>query len=71
MSIGGSGKSYVINALVKLFKRCGASEQMLLSAPTGILRDIKYEVHEHGNQYAVCPYVHILGSRLQAPRLGI
>jgi hypothetical protein len=35
MGIGGSGKSYVINALVELFKRCGASEQMLLSAPTG------------------------------------
>jgi len=35
MGIGGSGKSYVINALVELFKRCGVSEQMLLSAPTG------------------------------------
>ena len=37
MGIGGSGKSYVINALVELFKWCGASEQMLLSAPTGVL----------------------------------
>ncbi|KAJ7603337.1 hypothetical protein DFH06DRAFT_917446, partial [Mycena polygramma] len=33
--VGGSGKSYVIHALVELFKRCGASDQLLLSAPTG------------------------------------
>jgi ATP-dependent DNA helicase PIF1 len=35
MGIGGSGKSFVIKALVGLFRRCGASEQLLLSAPTG------------------------------------
>jgi hypothetical protein len=33
--IGGSGKSYVVKAIVELFKRCGASEKLLLSAPTG------------------------------------
>ncbi|KAH7905660.1 hypothetical protein BJ138DRAFT_1017420, partial [Hygrophoropsis aurantiaca] len=33
--IGGSGKSYVIKALVEFFRRCGASQQLLLSAPTG------------------------------------
>lgn len=33
--IGGSGKSYVVKAIVELFKRCGASERLLLSAPTG------------------------------------
>ncbi|KAH7904132.1 hypothetical protein BJ138DRAFT_1019549, partial [Hygrophoropsis aurantiaca] len=33
--IGGSGKSYVVEALVEFFHRCGASEQLLLSAPTG------------------------------------
>ena len=35
MGIGGSGKTYVIDALALLFQRCGASEKMLLSAPTG------------------------------------
>ncbi|KAN0088121.1 PIF1-like helicase domain containing protein, partial [Tylopilus felleus] len=33
--IGGSGKSHVIKAIVVLFKRCGCSENLLLSAPTG------------------------------------
>jgi ATP-dependent DNA helicase PIF1 len=33
--IGGSGKSYVVRAIVEMFKRCGASEKILLSAPTG------------------------------------
>ncbi|KAJ7131642.1 hypothetical protein C8R43DRAFT_895730, partial [Mycena crocata] len=33
--VGGSGKSYVIKAVVELFKRCGYSERLLLSAPTG------------------------------------
>ncbi|KDQ51996.1 hypothetical protein JAAARDRAFT_91810, partial [Jaapia argillacea MUCL 33604] len=33
--IGGSGKSYVIKAIVELFKRCGYPDELLLSAPTG------------------------------------
>lgn len=33
--IGGAGKSHVINAIVEFFKRCGCSQRMLLSAPTG------------------------------------
>lgn len=33
--IGGSGKSHVISALVELFRRCGGSRKLLLSAPTG------------------------------------
>ncbi|KAH7908090.1 hypothetical protein BJ138DRAFT_1013451, partial [Hygrophoropsis aurantiaca] len=33
--IGGSGKSHIINAVVELFDRCGASDKLLLSAPTG------------------------------------
>ncbi|KAG1856187.1 hypothetical protein C8R48DRAFT_608445, partial [Suillus tomentosus] len=33
--IGGSGKSHVIRAVVELFKRCGAPEKLVLSAPTG------------------------------------
>ncbi|KAH7912388.1 hypothetical protein BJ138DRAFT_989776, partial [Hygrophoropsis aurantiaca] len=33
--IGGSGKSFVIKAVVELFERCGASSELLLSAPTG------------------------------------
>ncbi|KAG1793651.1 uncharacterized protein HD556DRAFT_1203703, partial [Suillus plorans] len=33
--IGGSGKSHVIRATVKLFKRCGAPEKLTLSALTG------------------------------------
>ncbi|KAG2032555.1 hypothetical protein BDR03DRAFT_873672, partial [Suillus americanus] len=33
--IGGSGKSHVIRATVELFKRCGAPEKLMLSAPTG------------------------------------
>jgi hypothetical protein len=35
----------------------------------GVLRDIKYETDNDGNRYAVCAYVHIVGSRLQAPGL--
>ncbi|KAH7906875.1 hypothetical protein BJ138DRAFT_1015494, partial [Hygrophoropsis aurantiaca] len=33
--MGGTGKSYVIDAVVELFRRCGASSKLLLSAPTG------------------------------------
>jgi DNA replication protein DnaC len=31
----GTGKSHVVRAIVELFKRCGASENLLLSASTG------------------------------------
>ena len=31
----GTGKSYVIKVIVKLFKRCGYSDELLVSAPTG------------------------------------
>lgn len=34
--VGGTGKSYVIKAVVRLFQRCGMPEKLLLSAPTGI-----------------------------------
>jgi Helitron helicase-like domain at N-terminus/PIF1-like helicase len=33
--MAGTGKSHVIKAIVALFKRCGRSESLLLSAPTG------------------------------------
>ncbi|KAK7038406.1 hypothetical protein R3P38DRAFT_2476124, partial [Favolaschia claudopus] len=33
--VGGAGKSYVIDTIVELFKRCGCGERILLSAPTG------------------------------------
>jgi ATP-dependent DNA helicase PIF1 len=33
--VGGSGKSYIIKAVVEFFRRCGVSESMMLSAPTG------------------------------------
>ncbi|KIJ11374.1 hypothetical protein PAXINDRAFT_36917, partial [Paxillus involutus ATCC 200175] len=33
--IGGSGKSHVIKAIVEVFRRCGVSEQILLSVPMG------------------------------------
>ena len=33
--VGGAGKSYVIHAIVQLFERCGYSDELLLSAPTG------------------------------------
>ncbi|KAJ7118467.1 hypothetical protein C8R43DRAFT_830414, partial [Mycena crocata] len=33
--VGGSGKSFVVQALVKFFKACGVSDKLLLSAPTG------------------------------------
>ncbi|KAJ7314536.1 hypothetical protein DFH08DRAFT_716457, partial [Mycena albidolilacea] len=33
--MGGTGKSYVIEAIVELFKQCGYSERLLVSAPTG------------------------------------
>ena len=32
---GGTGKSHVVRAIVEFFKRCGASEQLMLSASTG------------------------------------
>lgn len=32
---GGTGKSYVVHAIVEFFKRCGASDSLLLSASTG------------------------------------
>ena len=35
MGVGGTGKSFVIDAIVKLFQRCGAPEKLQLSAPTG------------------------------------
>lgn len=34
--VGGTGKSHVINTIVKIFQRCGFSQSLLLSAPTGI-----------------------------------
>ncbi|KAJ7082095.1 hypothetical protein B0H15DRAFT_755164, partial [Mycena belliarum] len=33
--VGGAGKSFVIKAVVEFFRRCGVSETMMLSAPTG------------------------------------
>ncbi|KAJ7126130.1 hypothetical protein C8R44DRAFT_618120, partial [Mycena epipterygia] len=33
--VGGSGKSFVVKAVVEFFRRCGVSERMMLSAPTG------------------------------------
>ncbi|KAJ7864019.1 hypothetical protein B0H13DRAFT_1453967, partial [Mycena leptocephala] len=33
--VGGTGKSYIIGAIVELFKRCGYSDRLLLSALTG------------------------------------
>ncbi|KAJ7741068.1 hypothetical protein B0H16DRAFT_1216883, partial [Mycena metata] len=33
--VGGSGKSYIIKAIVQFFQKCGVSETMMLSAPTG------------------------------------
>jgi ATP-dependent exoDNAse (exonuclease V) alpha subunit len=33
--MGGTGKSHVIDAIIQLFERCGYSEQLLVSAPTG------------------------------------
>ncbi|KAJ7881689.1 hypothetical protein B0H13DRAFT_1629913, partial [Mycena leptocephala] len=32
--VGGSGKSYIIKAVVEFFRRCGVSESMMWSAPT-------------------------------------
>ena len=32
---GGTGKSYVVKAIVEFFKRCGASDELMLSASTG------------------------------------
>lgn len=32
---GGTGKSYVVHAIVELFKRCRASKKLMLSASTG------------------------------------
>ncbi|KAJ7838242.1 hypothetical protein B0H14DRAFT_2162209, partial [Mycena olivaceomarginata] len=33
--VGGAGKSFVIKTVVEFFRRCGMSDQMMLSAPTG------------------------------------
>ncbi|KAJ7152244.1 hypothetical protein C8R43DRAFT_820720, partial [Mycena crocata] len=33
--VGGSGKSFIIEAIVEFFRRCGVSQAMMLSAPTG------------------------------------
>ncbi|KAG1828294.1 hypothetical protein EV424DRAFT_1318595, partial [Suillus variegatus] len=33
--IGESGKSHVIRAIVELFRRCGSTKRLTLSAPTG------------------------------------
>ncbi|KAF8166598.1 hypothetical protein K438DRAFT_1502175, partial [Mycena galopus ATCC 62051] len=33
--VGGAGKSFVIKTVVEFFRRCGVSERMMLSAPTG------------------------------------
>ncbi|KAJ7907273.1 hypothetical protein B0H13DRAFT_1580100, partial [Mycena leptocephala] len=33
--VRGSGKSYVIKVVVEFFRRCGVSDSMMLSAPTG------------------------------------
>ncbi|KAJ7070427.1 hypothetical protein B0H15DRAFT_765662, partial [Mycena belliarum] len=33
--VGGAGKSFVIKAVVEFFRRCGVSDSMMLSAPTG------------------------------------
>ncbi|KIO15612.1 hypothetical protein M407DRAFT_86927, partial [Tulasnella calospora MUT 4182] len=34
--VGGTGKSHVIKAIVKLFERCGLPQSLYVSAPTGI-----------------------------------
>jgi hypothetical protein len=41
----------------------------VVNGSQGVLRDLKYEVDKHGNRYAVCAYVHIPSSHLQAPGL--
>jgi thymidylate kinase len=33
--VAGTGKSYVIKAVVEFFRRCGVSRKLMLSAPTG------------------------------------
>ncbi|KAJ7804995.1 hypothetical protein B0H14DRAFT_2383318, partial [Mycena olivaceomarginata] len=33
--VGSAGKSFVIKTVVEFFRRCGVSQQMMLSAPTG------------------------------------
>ncbi|KAJ6622839.1 hypothetical protein B0H10DRAFT_1787559, partial [Mycena sp. CBHHK59/15] len=33
--VGGSGKSFVVKALVEFFKCCGCREALMLSVPTG------------------------------------
>ncbi|KAJ7088873.1 hypothetical protein B0H15DRAFT_757925, partial [Mycena belliarum] len=33
--VGGAGKSFVIKAVVEFFRRCGVSDSIMLSAPTG------------------------------------
>ncbi|KAJ7602623.1 hypothetical protein DFH06DRAFT_908809, partial [Mycena polygramma] len=33
--VGGAGKSFVVKGLVEFFRRCGVSESLMLSAPTG------------------------------------
>ncbi|KAJ7720617.1 hypothetical protein B0H16DRAFT_1335978, partial [Mycena metata] len=33
--VGGTGKSFIVKALVEFFRRCGVSETLVLSAPTG------------------------------------
>ncbi|KAF8143045.1 hypothetical protein K438DRAFT_1480000, partial [Mycena galopus ATCC 62051] len=33
--VGGAGKSFIIKTVVEFFRRCGVSERMMLSTPTG------------------------------------
>ncbi|KAJ7699718.1 hypothetical protein B0H16DRAFT_1349062, partial [Mycena metata] len=33
--VGGSGKSFIVKAVLEFFRRCGVSDSMMLSAPTG------------------------------------
>jgi hypothetical protein len=41
----------------------------VVNGAEGILTDIKYETNQFGRHYAVCAYVHIQGSNIQAPGL--
>ena len=41
----------------------------VVNGAEGVLMDIKYETDQFGRRYAVCAYVHIQGSNMQAPGL--
>jgi len=46
-----------------------ATSSGVANGAEGVLKDIKYELDDDGNRYAVCAYVHIPGCKLQAPGL--